>query len=319
MKVMHLCAAGFLLSAVSGAAQTIDDIRDELRESLRGTHFAKGLVGLVLVSDEIEFGGSVLFLDDEEDTEIRSFSLPAQRSYAVAGEDAPKLYLEGAIGYAKASQESDDIYEGALPMVATSVDTDWITFGGIAGAGIEFEVHEEVTLTPIANVGIARLENDTDYEGPGSALTAAIADGIAFNWDSTALSYGTALRAEWDRDLTDRHEFSLVGRYDLRWTESIEEDDPVQDFSTRAQTITLRADIVGPTGWQLFERRVNWRATVGGKHFIEGDLFDAEDYYEVGGGLEMPNAVLGTTVSINAGVFVGEDLVGYSAGLGVAF
>ena len=237
----------------------------------------------------------------------------------MAGEDAPKLYLEGAIGYAKASQESDDIYEGALPMVATSVDTDWITFGGIAGAGIEFEVNEEVTLTPIANVGIARLENNTDYEGPGSALTAAIADGIAFNWDSTALSYGTALRAEWDRDLTDRHEFSLVGRYDLRWTESIEEDDPVQDFSTRAQTITLRADIVGPTGWQIYERSVNWRATVGGKHFIEGDLFDVEDYFEVGGGLEMPNAVLGTPVSINVGVFVGEDLVGYSAGLGVEF
>lgn len=313
--------ACLVLACISfgASAQTIDDIRAELREGLRDTHFAKGLVGLVLAADEVELSGGIIGLDDTVDTEIFYASLPFQRSLDAFGEDRPKLYLEGALGYARADQSSDDIYAGAAPTIATSIDTEWSTLAGLLGVGMEFQMTDELALTPIANIGIAHLENDTDYAGPGAAATAAIADGIAFNWDALAFSYGLAGRAEWDRELTEQIDLSLVGRYDLRWTESLNEDDPAQEFSTRSQTITVRADLVGPTGLQLFERDVNWRTFVGGRHFLEGDFFDVEDFAEIGAGLETPTSLVGSMVSVTGAVLFGEDLVGYSMGVGISF
>lgn len=311
-------AAASLLLAAGASAQTIDDIRDALRQSAEDTHFAKGLVGLVTASDELELSGGLIDLDDENGTEISIFSIPFQRTVPIS-KSGPRLYFEGAFGYSNTKQHAGDIYDGLDPMIATAVDTEWITFGGLAGAGVEFDVAEEVTLAPIVNVGVAYIENQTDYSGPGAAITAAISDGIIFNWDAIAVSGGVALRAEWDHTIREGYELSVVGRYDLRWTESVETDDPAQEFSTRSQLATLRADVTGPTGVQLFQRDLNWRTTLGYRHFIEGDLFDIKDYASIGGALEMPHTVLDSTLSLSAAIIVGEDLIGYSVGLGLSF
>lgn len=315
-----IIAVSFLL-ATGASAQTIDDIRDSLSNALEDTHFAKGLVGLVLASDELELSGGLLSVesgDSEDDTDIRTFSLPFQRTIDIH-KSGPRLYLEGAVGYSNAEQSASDIYDGADPMIETSIKTNWITYGALAGVGLEFDLGEEVTIAPIVNLGIARLENETDYGGPGAAVSAAVLDGIAFNWDAVALSVGTALRAEWDHTISEGYELSIIGRYDLRWTDTIETDDDAQDFSTRSQIATLRGDVTGPTGMQLFERDLNWRTLLGFRHFVEGDLFEIKDYVTIGGALEMPHTVLDSTVSVNAALIVGEDLIGYSVGVGVSF
>ncbi|MCA9274246.1 MAG: hypothetical protein KDA31_14520 [Phycisphaerales bacterium] len=313
-----ITAAASLLLATSASAQTLDDLRDSLSNALEDTHFAKGLVGLVLTSDELELSGGLLAIDDGEDTDIRTFSLPFQRTVPVS-ESGPRLYFEGAIGYSNAEQRVADIFDGADPMLETSVETNWITLGALAGAGVEFDIGDEVTVAPILNVGIARLENETDYAGPGAAASAVLLDGIAFNWDAVAVSYGAALRAEWGRTIREGYGLSVIGRYDVRWTDSIETDDDAQSFSTRAQIATVRGDVTGPTGLRLLERDLNWRTTLGYRHFVEGDLFEIKDYVTVGGALEMPHTALDSTVSVNAALILGEDLVGYSVGVGLTF
>ena len=305
-------------AAAGASAQSIDDLRDSLRNSVEDTHFAKGLVGLVLASDEIELSGGTLFLDDDTDTEIDTVSLPFQRTVSVY-KSGPRLYFEGAVGYSNAEQRAEDVYGGALPAAATRVTTNWITYGGLAGAGIEFDLAEGLTLAPIVNLGLARIENETDYSGPGAALTAAVADGIVFNWDALALSAGAAVRAEWDHTIREGYELSIIGRYDVRWTETVDADDEAQEFSTRSQVFTLRSDVTGPTGLRLFERDLGWRATAGYRHFVEGDLFEIKDYASLGGALELPNTALGGTLSLGAAVIVGEDVVGYSLGVGMTF
>jgi len=131
-----ITAAASLLLATSASAQTLDDLRDSLSNALEDTHFAKGLVGLVLTSDELELSGGLLAIDDGEDTDIRTFSLPFQRTVPVS-ESGPRLYFEGAIGYSNAEQRVADIFDGADPMLETSVETNWITLGALAGAGVE--------------------------------------------------------------------------------------------------------------------------------------------------------------------------------------
>jgi len=144
-------------------------------------------------------------LDNPEDTDLTVYALPFHVTKPVWGDDRPKLHLEGAIGYAEARESVADLYGGTLPGLATEVRTRWRTYGALLGAGIEIPVAEGWTATPILDVGLSRIENDTNYAGPGAAATAALADGIAFNWDAMAFTYGGAGRVDWRRSLDEHH------------------------------------------------------------------------------------------------------------------
>ncbi|MCB9920414.1 MAG: autotransporter outer membrane beta-barrel domain-containing protein [Planctomycetes bacterium] len=317
----RLAGLFFALTATC-AAQGIDELRNELRKGLRTAHFAKSLNTLVIVSDELELSGARFEFDDEYDTDLWTFGLPMQKSMKAFGDGAPELYLEGALGFARARQYVGDIYSGLLPALATSVDTDWTTYSALAGGGLRFALSDEFTLTPILDVGIAHIENDTDYGGPGATFTAALADGIAFNWDAWLWSAGGAGRIDWTHPLGEHHEVRVIARYDLRWVGTLRDDDAAQDFTSRAQMITLRGDVTGTTGLQLFDRELDWRGTLGYRRFLEGDLYGTEDFLQVGGALEwgvreaLPFA---SRVSLSGAVFVGENVTGWSVGFGISF
>lgn len=301
--------------------QDLNALRQQLRDDLSQAHFAKSLTGLVLLSDELEIGGAHYRIDDAFDTRLSAVALPFHTTLTPWGDNAQNLYLEGVLGYARASQRSADIYSGTIPALATSVDTDWSTYGGLLGIGSAFEIGEGLTFAPIAHLGAARIENDTDFGGPGGTVTAALADGIAFNWDAVVAIGGGAGRVDWIRPLGD-YELTLVGRYDLRWTGTIREDDPAQDFSTRSQLATVRGDIGGPSGMTMFGRALSWGATASYRRFFGGDLYGVEDIVQLGAsfeidmGEEMP---VGHGLSWSASAFVGEDLTGWAIGFGVTF
>lgn len=320
-SLVTFSAAAALAALAAGAhAQTLDDLRDQLRDDLRSVHFAKSFSTLITLSDELELSGAHYTIDNDSDTELTSLSIPYRRTLRPWGEDSHGLYVEAAIGYARASEDTDDIYGGDLPGFETRVEADWTTFGGLAGVGIEFEPKPGLKLTPILNIGLAKLENDSDYSGPGAAITELLADGIAFNWEALVASLGVAGRAQWDHNLSEKHTLTLLGRYDARWSETIQDDDPAQDFSATSQLVTLRADVTGPTGLTVHGGPLTWRATVGYRHFLEGDLFGADNYVQIGGGIELSETPpIGKTLSLTAGYIIGPDIEGYSLGLGLSF
>ncbi len=323
-RVVRLAAliAFIAVLAQSSAGQIIEELRRELRDILRQMHFADSFVGLVVLSDEFELGSATYRFDNIEDTEISSFVIPFHRTFHVGDKDDPALYLEGVIGYAKATEGTDDLYGGAVPQIATSVEADWITYGGVVGLGIEFPLVEGLTVAPIGHIGLSHMKSDADYGGPGAAFTAAIADGIAFNWDALAIIYGCAARVDWEYPLGEDHTFSLLARYDLRWTNTIREDDKAQDFSARSQLLTLRTDLIGPTGLDVFGRPLGWRATGGYRRFLEGDLFEIKDLMQFGGSLELDltgSVPAARILSLDATMIIGNDLLGWSVGLGLSF
>jgi hypothetical protein len=323
-RVAALAGAAASLAALAAPspAQTIDDVRDTLRSSLRDVHFAKSFAGLVLLADELELAAANYRIDDAVDTELSVFALPFQRTFRPFGADAVGLHLEGSLGWARASQRTDDLYSGLFPGGTTSVETDWTTYGGLLGAGLEFELGSGLTFTPILDVALARIENEADYGGPGAALTATLFDGIAFNWSALALSAGPAARIDWSGPLGETHEFSLIARYDLRWTGTIDADDPAQEFSVRSQMLTCRGDLVGPTGIEVFERPLRWRATVGYRRFVEGSLFGADDLFQLGGGLEVATGDLLPAIgglSLSGALIVGDGIDGWTLGLSASF
>ena len=323
MKLVVFVVSGMsTVACMTGTAhaQTIGSIREAFRDDLSRVSFGKSLTGLIVLSNELELSGSRIDFDDDGDTAITAFALPFGRTFQPWGDEAAGLYVEGAVGFAVAEQSTDDFFEGQAPGFETTIDTDWMSFSVIAGVGPSFEVAEGLRLAPVASVGLTYLRNETDYGGPGAAVTEAIADGLAFNWDALAVVSGIAGRAEYQRDLAEGYDLTLLARYDMRWTDTIREDDPAQRFFDRTQIATLRADVTGPMSWKPFDRDLRWRLFTGYRHFIEGDLFDAESYAQFGGGFEVDNALpLGTKLTALGSVIVGDDLLGFTAGLGIGF
>ena len=315
--------AALLALAAASSAQTLDDFRRSLSEGLRQAQFASSFGGLIFLSDELELSGARYRIDggSGSDTTISTIAFPFRNTFRPWGEEATGLYVEGTLGYAQASIRTGDLYEGALPGLETAVNSELTTYGGLLGLGAQFEIGEGLSFTPILNGGLARIDSHADYDGPGASVSSALLDGIAFNWDGWTRSLGTAARIDWLQPLGEEHELELVGRYDLRWTETFDTDDVAQEFSSRLQLVTLRADVVGPTGFSAFGHPVGWRGMVGYRNFAEGDLFGVRHLVLLGGALELEaeELPLGRTVSLSGAVIVGDDVKGFTLGVGVAF
>ncbi|MCA8960257.1 MAG: hypothetical protein KDC38_07075 [Planctomycetes bacterium] len=319
-------ALGLALTLIGGAtsaasAQSFEDIRASLREALRDVHFAKSLTGLVLLSDEIELSSARYTIDDDSHTRLSAFTFPFHSSAPAFGA-SPRLHIEGVLGYARATQRAVDVYAGALPGLETRIETDWTSYSGLAGLGLEFELFDGVTFTPIGNIGLGYLENDADYSGPGAALSKALFEGIAFGWDAWVLSGGIASRIDVERELSESIRWTLVGRYDLRWTETFQEDDAAQDFQSRSQLLTLRGDLLGPTPWTPFGGALGWRITTAVRWFLEQTLFDVDSFAELGGALELDTTdIVPYTheLSVYASIIYGDDVWGWTAGFRASF
>jgi hypothetical protein len=297
-------------------AQALAEARAQLREDLRAIHFAQSLLGLVLLSDELELTGARYKIDDDDGTTLWAMGLPFYQSSAPFG-GGPKLLLEGALGFAEARQHTDDLFGGTSPGNATSLGTRWRTYGVLGGAGLEFPLATELTAASLLDVGLAHIENDTHYGGPGAAAVAALADGIAFNWDALAATYGVAGRLDWRHAIDPQRSLELVGRYDVRWTETVVEDDEAQDFVARSQLVTLHGEYTAPTGLALHGQPVQWQASAAFRAFPEGDLFGVDHYVQFGGALLLPTGdalPLGSGVAFSAAVMLGEDVFGWTIG-----
>ena len=324
--IYNVCA---LVIGVTGQtyAQTLDDVREQLREGLQNSQFAAVFAGLIVVSDELELSGARYEIDDGDDnlsnTELRVFSLPFRKRFDPWKEARTRIYVEGVLGYGKSSQSAGDIYFGMIPGLETSVDADWTTFGGLVGVGPEFKAMEgRLTIAPILNGGAAYIKSDADYGGPGAVASAAIFDRLAFNWDGWTSEGGGALRIDWVQPFWKVYELEMVGRYDIRWTQTFDTDSSAQDFSSRFQLLTLHSAVVGPTGVALWNRTLYWRALAGYRHFFEDSLFDVHDIVLLGAGLEYDiTDVLPfrTRLAVKGGVILGEDISGYTVGLGLSF
>ena len=322
LTTFPVISASLLAITTTLRAQDLTALRDQLRTDLRNIQFAQSLLGLVMLSDEVELSGASYSIDDNSSTDLKVYTLPMHRTLPVFGAKAPQLHLEGSLGYATARQGTADLFGGGLPSLQTAVDTTWRTYGGLLGAGLRVPLSESLSFTPIVDVGLSHLSNHADYSGPGATASAGLLDGIALNWDALALVYGTALRADWRHEFDEQRRLEVGLRYDARWTETVQANDAAQEFRSRAQVMTVHGDLFGPTGMQLASRPIDWQVGAAYRRFTEGSVFGVNGYLQVGGSLLLrtgDSLPLGNGLSLSAAGIVGENLLGWTIGLGLAF
>lgn len=293
----------------------------EIRESLSNAHFASSFATLVALAEELELSGANYELDDEVSSELSVFALPYRRTFQPRERGRVGLYAEGVVGYAEAKEEVADAYGGAAPGLETMVRSRWSSLGALVGVGPDLAVTETLHVAPILNFGIAHVASDADYGGPGAAVTATLLDGLAFNWEAWTATVGGALRAAWSKQLDRGSQLELVSRYDVRWTRTLDVDDAAQRFSTRNQMLSLHAELRGDTDLRLFDAPIGYGCTLGYRRLLEGDGLGIEDVAVLGGSLEFLEGRIPRfpgSLSLSAALFVGQDLTGYSVGLGLS-
>lgn len=322
-KLLSLPAIGAVVILLSRAhAQTLEDVRDQLREDVRESGFGAALIGLINLTNELELGGANFSVDDANNTKIKVLALPAVATFHPWGDSGSGLYVEGVFGYVTLSSDRFSVLEETEYF--TSADWTWTTYGGLGGVGVELEVAEGLSVTPIMNLAISRIENDATYEGPGADLAATVLDEIALNWNATLMTLGGALRVDWIYPLENDVTLETIARIDYRWSTALQSTDAAQDVSTDSQLLTLRADLVGPTGWLPFGWPANWRAIGGYRRYGNetGQALGFYDFYEVGGSIELDSGdalpLIGG-VKLTTTLIFGRDVSGWSISAGASF
>lgn len=318
----HACLPTLLLSAAL-SAQTLDQIREELRQSAGNARLSGLMAGLVDLAENDLVSSATMRIHGDPHLDLTTYKLPFHTAVSL-GPDAPELHLEGGLAYFTADAFFPDIWTGGLPGLETGIDSRWNGIGGALGAGPRFDLGHDLHLTAVADGSLAYIENDVDYSGPGAAVTTAVLDGILFGWHATTAAYGAALRLEHDLDFGGERSLASVLRYDVRRFDVVRSTDPAQDSADTINRVTARTEYGSPTGWTVLDRPLRWSAHVGVTAFLGRgrDNVGFSEYLEVGGGLSAPlrlDALPFDQLTLSGSILYGEDLRGFSFGAGVTF
>ncbi len=324
---MRLRTAVFAVAAglaCAAPAQSLDELRDAVRDVVRTTRYPLFVASFLGMSEEAELSGGSFRIDaDGPTTDVGVTTFPLRLELDL-GEALPGFLFEGNLGYATARIDVPDLYSGAAPALATSVTATYATYGGYAAFGPRLLLGDDWELDALVGAGYARVESDARYGGPGAAVTAALLDGILFNWDADYLIYGGTLllrREVWHwGSVTVAPEL----RYDLRRVDPLAVDDAALDEADTVQWLVPRLAFEGPTGWSWRDGDVAWVASLGGKVF-DRDTADAigfGEYLELSAGLRwecQQDLPLLSRVGLNAALFYGDDVRGWTIGMAMEF
>lgn len=314
-------AAAVAGAAAAAPAQTLEELRDQLRQDLRGSNYSAFLGTMAGLTGDGQMSLGTLDAEGSSD-EWAFFALPWRRDLDVV-DGWPRLRVEASIGWSKARIATADLWGGVLPGLETGARASYEVWAGDVGVGPVVELTRDFVFRPLLHVGAAYLENDAEYWGPGAPLTGALLDGIVFGWEQVDVSYGASLSLQYEGWRWAGAEWLPVLRYDVRTCEPVAVDDPSRDVSTTQQWLTAHfsgsgpLDRAAPEGWQ-WQVGVGYQCLLGGAHSVIG----FEDFYEVGAGLSWPAPPFlpfAAAATIHGAVQIGDDVAGWSFGLGVDF
>ena len=312
MRRIFAIAALTLLPAVA-QGQSIDDIFGEaIRDNISS---ALSVYGISAVPSET---ASTLRLESESDT-YDTF-LASQLGGGFTLSDSVPLYLEGFIGISRYDPVfliSDGTTDSLLPL-------KWTTVSATGGIGWEFELTENLSLLPMPQISIGRVQSDS------SIAAQIIADGIGLDTSfingggatvggiggSLTLAYNKRWDSDYEVDFTLRHTHMILR--------------PIlgdSDLSGEADAITTGywSRLRIPTGAQLFNRPVRIVLENSGSVLWgdQGTVMGTDWLAQIGAGgevdLDETFVPWITTTRLVARYTVGQRLTGFSIGLAASF
>ena len=185
-----------------------------------------------------------------------------------------------------------------------------------ASLGLSIPINQHFKLRPFLTFAISDLGNEFVVRGVASIPPKPYISTAQVG--STAATIN-ALYWYW----FDDYKLELSGYYNLIYTDTFSEDNPILDNYAWNQTAQFKSSISGPTPWKTLSRPWRWQLYANHSNFISIDerALGYTGFFEIGGGLEWeismkPLDWFGWShVGINAGTIQGKDLNGFNVGL----
>jgi len=305
--VVAALVVAVLVLAGRAAAQAADGFENTAPDLFAG-------LNALTLSEELS--AASLRIDSEppsEDTRVDTFRWP-WRTDVDLGPRVDALRVEAVLGALRAR----DVFRLDTPSGLASVRQTWSLVGGELRAGLEFPLPRGFRLRPMLSGGLSWLENEADYNAAAEAELEPLIEGVAVNFDGWARSLSAGLACELPRERT-RLALGLEARAAAVRVRVFESSSPTQEGADTSELALLRAELGAPLGGADAHLRA-WDLHLAGIHLagIEDDTLGFDSFLELGGGLELRLSERFPPLRLGLAWLVGEDVRGYSLGLGFA-
>ena len=301
-----LCIAWSLLAAAAPLrAQEVTDADLQKRANAILT-----LMGFSLTPDVTT--GALSFSD-------QSTGDPYFRQTSISGggrvSSTVPLYLEGTLAYGR----YDPTFAAAGAQAAIPVKWDSLLATG--GIGWDFPLAKELTLRPIFNFSLGRVESEGAVAGASASASSRDALEFLGNGQLNAFGVGGSLMLDYER-YRPGNEVDLELRYTYINLQSFDSSQSVEGHAN-AQTLSLWSRYRAPTGFMLLERPLRYVLEYAYTTFLgdlKGVLFD--DLHSFGAGLELDSSnydVYVTRTRLLLRYKIGNNVTGWAVGLGFSF
>lgn len=329
--VVWCLAACFCLAAPAATAMAynvtpaqIEALREQARRDMQASSsFANtiaGVINLTLSPDlssafyNVEFPG-------EPDVDFSTTKLPVYYSFDKEGRSWSP-YLGVVLGYLNAKTKVDQISQTFGEKMRW--DSDWKGYSGMLEGGCKFTFAGGLFLAPGISAGLARLRNSVTYLNDFSREVAApVLNGLTANFSITALMLSGILSGGYDGKL-GALDLKVLAKYTHSYVESIETDDPAQEFNDDIDSVAGRVTLGGPLVVSLAGNPMLWQAFLGGMHLVGQDqeVMGWTYYGELGATIGLDIRRFGLPLSalrLGASLIRGDNISGWSIVLGYTF
>lgn len=329
----QLCAwlhSGAIVVLLAGFAQgqstppSIDQARASAGQAANAARYPLFLSVMSDFGEDSRMSFGKLKLNGTPDTSLTSFVVPWRHDFALK-DTKHALHIEATAGYVSARLDDPDLWGGNAPGFQTRTTSRTTSYAVDVGIGPSLRLPDEGVFQPLLHLGLAHIENDTNFDGPGAAVTRTLTDGTLFNWDGLYGFCGASLALRPKYTMFNHIRATPLLRYDVRVTDGLDVDDDSLDTDDTTQWATLRVDFMGPTNLKIDDSAIRWHADVGYRYLF-GETIDVmgfDDLYELTLGLESVDAEdmdadVGQ-ILLTAGMQFADDTLGWTLGLAIRF
>jgi len=229
------------------------------------------------------------------------------------------LFLEGNAAYSR----YDPVFIFSDGTTQRAVPVQWNSIVGTLGVGWDFQIAKELVLRPIANFSIGQVLSDVTIAGAVIENITGAEIEFLKRGRLNAVGYGGSLMLDYEH-YRDPYDIDVEARLTNIWLESFGGTSEAVQGNALAQSLSLWARWRAPTGLRALDRPFRYVLEYAYSYYFgpDGDMMGFNSLHSLGAGLEVDIGEWDTYASrvrLIGRFRFGEDVRGWSVGLGISF
>ena len=229
------------------------------------------------------------------------------------------LYLEGNAAFSR----YDPVFIATNGTEQREIPAKWTTLTGTVGVGWDFPLTRELVLRPMANFTLGHVESDASVAARGIQFQTGQEISFLENGRLNAVGLGGSLMLDYEH-YRARYEIDVEVRYTNIYLQSLPGTSEGLQGSALSQNLNLWSRWRAPIGLTALHRPVRYVLEFTISHYFgnQDDVLGFNNLCSLGAGLELDSSYytkLFSRVRLMGRYRFGENVSGYSIGLGISF